>query len=137
MLTRQQKLEFPHNVVGYIKHWSQRPTVLLLSGSLLILVFILTLAGGLFFWTYQLIPVFANNNSSNQSELSVARAIMQNMKRMVGNQQAWSESIQEEYGKLSANQQTKTQIANYSHSENFVGSNYSINQESTNQISIK
>ncbi len=129
MTTTLQNLKFPQNLIGYIEHWSKRPTVLLLSSSLLIMVIILTLAGGIFFWTYQLNP-FLTSQHSSQSELEMARSIMQNMKRMVGNQGAWSKSIQEEYNNIFADQIIKIQAANYSSSENFVGSNYSINQVS-------
>ena len=105
------------DLVTWSIYWSKKPTLLLISVSLVI---IMTLAGGLFFWVSQFSNVFANH-SSDQSELELARSGLQTMKRMVGDQRAWSESIQEEYNRLFSAQLIKTEPLSYG---DVIGQNY-------------
>lgn len=116
--------KFPHNIInGMAKHlviWFQKPTALLVSGILIILVIMLTLVGGLFFWTYQISSIFSGQHK-NQSEIEIARSVMQTMKRMVGSQGAWLTSVQEEYNKISKDKLFNTQPkGNYD--DNFIRS---------------
>ena len=55
------------------------------------------------------------------------------MKRMVGNQQVWSESIQDEYNKIFVNNSTKTQASGYIYNDNFTGLDESTDQASAKQ----
>ncbi len=111
-----------YNISGLLAGWQKSRPVLFLASSLLIVVMMLTLAGGVLFWGYELSSVFAgSSNSSGQTELQVAESGLQNVKRMVGDQRVWSESIQNEYNKLFANQSSKTQPVVYTHEDNFIG----------------
>ena len=124
MTTKQQNYKFLQDVADDLARWSQKPTFLMVSASFIMLV---TLTGGLFFWANQFSYAF-EDRGSDQSQLETANSGLQTMKRMVGDQQIWSKSIQEEYDRLFSAQSIKTQPLNYS--ENFIGQNYSSNQVS-------
>lgn len=132
MTIEQQNYEFLKDVAKHLDRWSRKPTLLVLSVSSLTLMI---LVGGLFFWASQIGPVFGSNDSSNRSELEVARSGLQTMKRMAGDQQAWAQSIKEEYNRLLLVQNTNSQFIDYSYNYNAnfigVGTDYPTNQALT------
>lgn len=103
---------------------------------LLAALLLLALAGSLIFWVPRVISIFvsqANNNlesnsGGNLAQLELAQNILKNTKRMVGDQQAWAESIRLEYNQLFGTQQNSTFYNpanqhidhNNSYSDNFV-----------------
>ena len=63
---------------------------------------IVVLVGGISFWVSEFRLIFVGDNyTQNNSE--IAKLGLETMKRMVGNQQIWSESIQNEYNKIFIN----------------------------------
>ncbi len=123
MITAQQNYKFTNSINKYLNYWSQRPTVFVLSGSFIVLIVTLTLIGGVLFWMSGFGFVLRNNPMS-QNESQVATSGLQTIKRMVGNQQVWSESIQKEYAGLFPNQIIKIQPIVYSYNDNFIGPNH-------------
>ncbi len=85
----------------YLERWSKKPTSFALGASLLSFVACMMLVGSMFFWASQISPAFASRQT-DQDELQRARTGLQTIKRMIGDDQAWSRSIQEEYNRLSA-----------------------------------
>lgn len=100
----------------------QKPKSVIVSG---LVITVLVFVGGLFFWASQLSNGFVVH-ASDQSELAIARSALQTMKRMVGDQQAWSQSIQEEYNRIVVSQTLSIKIASSSQSlvERNVSSKY-------------
>lgn len=105
MTTRQQNFAVAH---ATSVPWSQRPLTLILSGSLLGLVLLLILAGGLLFWFSEFSATFASGRS-DQSQFEVADSGLQTMKQMVGDDQVWAVSIQKEYERIFPDQPTRVQ----------------------------
>ena len=92
---------------------------------------IVVLVGGISFWVSEFRLIFVGDNyTQNNSE--IAKLGLETMKRMVGNQQIWSESIQNEYNKIFINNPVKAQSSGYIYNDNFTGLG-----ESTYQISAK
>lgn len=128
MITRQQNYRFLITVNKYLNYWSKRPTTFMFSGSLIILIVGLTLVGGVLFWMPGFGYTLAGQHS-NQSKLETADSGLQTMKRMVGDNQIWSASIQKEYNKLFINQPPEIST---DYNDNFVSQD-----SSTNQTTIK
>lgn len=111
-------------MIRYLNYWHESSASRIIISSGLILVTALILAGGLVFWVSQSSFVFAASHS-NQDQLEIARSGLETMKKMVGDKQIWSESIQEEYNKIFAASATKTSAVSYG--DNYVGLNYPTN----------
>lgn len=124
MITARQNYKFLITVNKYLNYWSKRPTTFVFSSSLIILIMGLTLVGGVLFWMSGFGYALGDQHG-NQSQLETADSGLQTMKRMVGDNQIWSESIQKEYNKLFLNQPLETSD-NYN--DNFVGQDPSTNQ---------
>jgi hypothetical protein len=96
------------------------------------LVVIVISAGGIYFWVSEFRLIFVGDGyTQNNSE--IAKSGLETMKRMVGNQQVWSESIQDEYNKIFINNPVKIQSSGYIYNNNFSGLNKSIDQVYTKQ----
>ncbi|MDP3954376.1 MAG: hypothetical protein Q8Q06_03080 [bacterium] len=78
------------------------------------ILILLTLIGGVIFWTLQAAEMLANTNSSygatDLTQLELSRNILRNTQRMVSNPNAWSESIKEEYNRLFTSEQSRHTI---------------------------
>ena len=110
MIIGPQNNKFQESINEGLNYLYQKPKSLVVSGLVIVtLVFL----GGLFFWASQLGHAFVINDN-DQSELAIARSSLQTMKRMVGDQQAWSQSIQEEYNRIIVNQSLSIQTASSS-----------------------
>ncbi|KKS13194.1 MAG: hypothetical protein A2735_02875 [Candidatus Yanofskybacteria bacterium RIFCSPHIGHO2_01_FULL_41_21] len=123
IITKLQNLKLQQDmrdVVEYIDLRYHERSLFTLGVSLLAII---VFTGGLFFWSSQLSFVFGRNY--NQNELAVARSGLQTIKRMVGDQQAWSKSIQEEYNRIFVGNTTKMQPISYG--ESFIGDEHSTN----------
>lgn len=126
-------------MTGHSVFWFWRPIFQALGILLLGIIFLLTLTGAVLFWTPQFAAIFINNNHSDLNQLQLAQSGLKNTKRMVGDQQVWSEAIKEEYNQLFAVQPnnpvvakpTQTQFPTPSYTNNFVELKYSINQVQT------
>ncbi|MEK9158252.1 MAG: hypothetical protein AAB638_03695 [Patescibacteria group bacterium] len=94
----------------YVERWIKKPTSFALGASLLGFVACMILVGSMFFWASQIAPAFASQQT-DQDELQRARTGLQTIKRMIGDEQAWSRSIQEEYNRLSIEKDTDNQLS--------------------------
>jgi hypothetical protein len=124
MKIRQQNLLFPHNVPEFVSYWLERPTMLVLGISLVTVLIMITMVGGLFFWAFELGSA-SMDGRTNQDQIEVARSGLQTMKKMVGNQWIWSESIRDEYNRIFMILPAQKQPAGYVYSDNYNGLNYS------------
>jgi hypothetical protein len=97
------------NVIKYLMQWYQKQSLLMVSALVATMMIV---AGGLFFWASQFsYAITDESGAKTQSEL--ASSGLQTIKRMVGDDQVWAETIQKEYDKLFANQQVSQPPMSY------------------------
>jgi len=131
MITPKQNYRFLIIINKYLNYWSERPKTFIFSSSLIILLMTLTLVGGVLFWMSSLGYAFGGQQS-NQSQSETADSGLQTMKRMVGDNQIWSKSIQKEYNRLFLDQPINIPIMSYN--DNFFKQDSSTNQVLTQQL---
>ncbi|KKR13499.1 MAG: hypothetical protein UT43_C0043G0006 [Parcubacteria group bacterium GW2011_GWC1_39_29] len=130
--TGQQRPKLGYDIAEYFTNWSQKSPISILYNSLVAFVAIVVLVGGIFFWASEFRLIFIGDGyTQNNSE--IAKSGLETMKRMVGNQQVWSESIQDEYNKIFVNNSTNTQASGYIYNDNFTGLGESTDQASAKQ----
>ena len=127
MITKQQNQEFRKHVGTYVHGMSKKQISLGVSVAMFLVIM---LFGGMFFWGSAL--AYNTGRQNDQSELGLARNGLQTIKRMVGNQIAWSESIQEEYKRLFPAQVINTQGTVSSSDNNFIQADPSTDQTVAN-----
>jgi hypothetical protein len=110
------------NVIKYLIQWYHRQSFLMLSSLAMVAIVVL---GGLFFWASQFSHALTDRESE-ETQLELANSGLQTIKRMVGDNEIWAQSIQKEYNKLFANQQNN--VSPISRTENFTPQYSSINQ---------
>lgn len=124
MTTKLQNLKFQQDIQDAIKHlglWYHERSLLTLGICFMVTIFFV---GGLFFWASQF--SYALGRDREQNEMAVARSGLQTIKRMVGDEQVWSKSIQEEYNRIFVGNTTKMQPISYE--DNFINTEYPTNQ---------
>ncbi|MBP9822176.1 MAG: hypothetical protein KBC81_01875 [Candidatus Pacebacteria bacterium] len=99
MITPRQNYKFLITINKYLNYWSQRPTAFMFSGSLVAILVVLTFSGGILFWMSGFGYAFMSPQT-NQTQLQTADSGLQTIKRMTGDSQIWSETIQKEYNRL-------------------------------------
>lgn len=121
-----------YNTFKHLASWYQRPIKVLLGGFLIVLVVMLTLVGGVFFWTTKFSSAFLTQ-ANDRGELEIARSGLQTMKRMVSDPQAWSDSVKEEYNKLFAVRPVEAELTagDASYDDNFVDSKHAADGDLT------
>ena len=88
----------PYATSAYLKKGVRALIVLIFIASIPFIMF-----GGAFFWSYHIASALFNNNGRTElNELELSRIILQNTKRMVGDQEAWSKAVREEYDNIFA-----------------------------------
>lgn len=124
MTNQQKNYNFFQDLNQDIKRWFREPTFLMGSVSFLIVV---VMIGGMLFWASHFVYSF-KDRSSSETELEVAVSGLETIKRMVGDDSVWSETIQAEYNRIFPNkvQVSETSCASYDYG--FISPDYSTNQ---------